>query len=551
MSEIYVPRWYQDAAEASIFEYFQKGNEGNPVVAMPTGTGKSLVIANFIKNIFKFWPNQRVMMLTHVMELIEQNAEKLMSVWPVAPLGIYSAGLESRDMIQPVIFAGVQSVAPAIKKALETNDGTPFDRKHFGWRDLLLIDECHLLSDKEDSLYQYVIAELKKINPNLKVIGFTATPFRTKLGMITDNGIFTDICYDITDVHSFNRLIAEGWLSPLVARPTMNEIDISNVSIVGGEFNKKQLEKEADKDDVVFGCVKEMMQLAFDRRCWLIFATGIDNTEHISSVLQSFGMDAYPVHSKLPKKLNRDRLAAYKAGEIRTIVSGQKLTTGFDNPQIDFIGDMNPTLSAGKHVQKLGRGTRPSEATGKNNCLVADFARNIPRLGPINDPRIPQKPGKGGGDAPVRICPSCGCYNHATARQCFVCGAEFTFESKLFSTPGTAEPMRLDEPEIHTYEVHKVLYNLYEKRDRNGLLTSPPMIKVSYFCGLQMFNEYVMLEHPGFAGKKSREWWRQRHAEEPPLTTYQALQKVSMLRMPVRMRVHVNLKYPEILSVEF
>ncbi len=551
MSSIYVSRWYQDEAEYSIFDYFQRGNKGNPVVAMPTGTGKSIVIANFIRRIFSNWPNQRIMMLTHVKELIEQNAEKLMSIWPTAPLGIYSAGLNSREMIMPIVFGGVQSVAPAIRRTLEENDGRPSHLRHFGWRDLLLIDECHLLSDKESSQYQYIISELRAINPNLKVIGFTATPYRMKMGLITDNGIFTDICYDVTGVESFNRLIAEGFISPLIARPTRTEIDVSKVGIVAGEFNSKQLEKAADEDQVVFNAVREMVEMAHDRSTWLVFATGIDNTEHVASVIQSYGLDVLPVHSKLKDKVNTERLRAFRAGELRGIVSGQKLTTGFDHPPIDFIADLNPTLSPGKHVQKYGRGTRPSPETGKVNCLVGDFAANIRRLGPINDPRIPNRPGKGGGDAPVRICEVCGVYNHASARQCMNCGTEFSFETKLFSTPGTAEPLRSDAPIVEYFDVQKVIYNLHEKRDQFGALAKPPMIKVSYFCGFQMFNEFVMLEHSGMAAKRSRDWWRQRHSEEPPLTTYQALQRVSELRTPARIRVWSNKKFPEVLSAEW
>lgn len=551
MSSIYVSRWYQEEAEYHIFDYFQRGQVGNPVVAMPTGTGKSVVIANFVRKVFSLWPNQRIMMLTHVKELIEQNAEKLMSVWPTAPLGVYSAGLNSREMIMPIIFGGVQSVAPAIERAAKENDGRPEHLKHFGHRDLLIIDECHLLSPKEDSQYQFIISELLKINPFLKVIGFTATPYRMKQGMITDGGIFTDICYDITGVESFNRLIAEGYLSPLIAKPTRTEIDVSSVGMVGGEFNNKQLEAAVDTDEVVFNAVREMMEMAYDRNCWLIFATGIDNTEHVANVIQSYGLEVLPVHSKLKDKVNTERLRAFKAGELRGIVSGQKLTTGFDHPPIDYIGDLNPTLSPGKHVQKLGRGTRPSPDTGKLNCLYGDFAANVRRLGPINDPRIPQKPGKGGGDAPVRICEVCGVYNHAAARQCINCGAEFSFETKIFASAGVLEPLRSDAPIVEYFEVQKVLYNLHEKRNAQGVLLKPPMIKVSYFCGLQMFNEFVTLEHPGFAAKRARDWWRQRHNEEPPITTYEALRRVSELRTPARLRVWVNKKYPEVLSAEW
>jgi len=534
---MYTLRYYQEECVWSIFDYFERKG-GNPVCALPTGTGKALCIAEFLRRVFVQWPSQRVVMLTHVKELIEQNANHLQQVWPTAPLGIYSAGLNSRDCIMPILFGGVQSVAPALKRKADC----------FGWRDLVIIDEAHLLSDSQDSMYQFVIAQLRAINPLLKVIGFTATPYRMRMGLITDNGIFTDICYDITNFDSFNRLIAEGFLAPLIARPTRTEIDVSNVGITAGEFNQKQLEKAVDTDSVVFNAVKEMTELGYDRKSWLVFASGIDNTEHVSSVIQHYGLDVLPVHSKLSNRLNKERLDAFRAGELRGIVSGQKLTTGFDHPPIDFIADLNPTLSPGKHVQKYGRGTRPSE--GKANCLVADFAGNVKRLGPINDPKIPRKPGEQGGEAPVKICDACGVYNHASARQCIACGQPFSFETKLFATAGHDAPMRTDSPVVEYFNVQKVIYNLHEKRSQ-GALTKPPSIKVSYFCGLNMFNEYVLLEHGGFAAKRSREWWRQRHAEDPPATTYQALARVSELRMPKRIRVWTNKPYPEILSAEW
>ena len=160
---MYTLRYYQSDCIYAIFDYFHKGGIGNPVCALPTGTGKSIIIAQFIKDVLSYWPNQRVMMLTHVKELIEQNAEKLLALWPTAPMGIFSAGLNRKESAMPLIFGGIQSVAKTIKK--ESNV--------FGYRDLLLIDEAHLLSPKEDTMYQYVINELLQTNPNLKVIGFT------------------------------------------------------------------------------------------------------------------------------------------------------------------------------------------------------------------------------------------------------------------------------------------------------------------------------------------------------------------------------------------
>ena len=545
-------RWYQDEAEISIFDYFEKGNVGNPVVAMPTGTGKSVVIGRFVAKVMQFWPSQRIMMLTHVKELIEQNADKLRQIWPTAPLGIHSAGLNARDVANPVIYGGVQSVAPTIKKAFEeAGEGMfPDDRLHFGWRDLVLIDECHLLSPEDDTLYQYVISELRKINPRLKVIGFTATPYRLKQGMITDGGVFTDVCFDLTTIDNFNRLIAEGFLAPLIPRPTNTVIDVSNVGMSKGDYNQKQLE-EAFDDETMFSGVKEMVDLGQDRRCWLVFSAGVKNAEKLAAMLQYLGISAAAVHSKNKASENDKRIEAFKNGEIRALVNANKLTTGFDLPMIDLIGMFRPTLSPGLWVQMLGRGTRPSPATAKSNCLVLDFARNTPKLGPINDPRIPGKHKPGDGDMPVRICEECGVYNHASARFCINCGCEFTFENKLFTTAGTAALLRDDGPILETFPVHKVIYNVHQKKDQSGNAISPPMIKVSYFAGLQTFTEYVGLEHPGFVGKKARDWWNQRHASDPPPTTFQALQHVSELRTPRSIRVWLNKKYSEVMSCEW
>lgn len=534
-------RWYQAEAEQSIFDYFEGGGRGNPVVAMPTGTGKSVVIANFLRRVYRQWPGQRIMMLTHVKELIEQNAKKVMQVWPTAPLGIYSAGLNRRDLMLPLTFGGVASVKNVIRQ--------------FGHIDLLLIDECHLLSPSDDTMYQVIIAELLAMNPYMKVIGFTATPFRMKQGMITDGGIFTDICYDITDYESFNRLIYEGYLSPLIPKRTNTEIDVSNVGLTGGDYNRKALDAVSDTDEVTWAACKEMVELGHNRASWLAFTNSVKHAEHVAEMLQSFGISAVASHSKLKSKENDERVEAFRRGEIRCLVNMGKYTTGFDHPPIDLIGMLRATASPGLWVQMLGRGTRPFAGDAvfprKSNCLVLDFAGNTRRLGPINDPVIPRKPGKGGGEAPVRICENCGAYNHAKVSHCCNCGVEFSFQTKLVHSASTEEVLKSDMPVVEYFTVSRVLYNLHEKLGKEGQLLSPPMIKVSYICGLQMFNEYICLEHKGYARSKAREWWRQRMGKEPPESTYEALQMVNQARVPSRVRVHVNKKYPEVLGYEF
>ena len=523
-------REYQYRAVQSIFDYYESGKQGNIVIAMPTGTGKSLVIAGFLERVLNMWANQRFMVLTHVKELLVQNQDKLLKLWPQAPVGIYSAGLNQKDISQSIIFGGVASVVNVVEA--------------FGHRDIILVDESHMISPKEGTMYQNVISRLKVLNPHLKVIGLSATPYRLGQGMITDEGIFDEICCDLTTVEEFNRLIAQGYISPLIPKKTTVEIDTTELKIVNGDYTNSQCESAAEK--ILYLALKETVEQGHDRKKWLIFTSGIKSAEHSAEILSSFGISAAAVHSKLPSKVNDERFDAFKNGDLRALCGANKFTTGFDHPPIDLICMLRPTVSPGLHVQVLGRGTRP--APFKKNCLVLDFAGNVRRLGPINDPKIPQKKGKGTGEIPIKLCPQCGVYNHASARFCCNpdCNFEFKFETKLVSSAYTDALLRSDAPIIESFSVDRVIYHRHEKQG------SPPMMKVTYYSGLQRFNEFVCLEHSGYAKKRARDWWRQRHEIEPPETTDEALRYISELRMPVRVRVWTNKsKWPEIMNTEW
>lgn len=534
-------RDYQQVAVDSTLNYFIEGKRGNPVVAMPTGTGKSLTIAGTVHRVMTGWPNQRIMVLTHVKELIEQNAEKLHQFWPQAPMGIYSAGLGIKDSVMPIIYGGVMSVKNNVAQ--------------FGRRDLLFIDEAHLLSPKEGTTYQNVIADLKEINPYLKVIGYTATDFRLGQGRITDGGLFTDVCCNMTDVESFNRFIANGYLVPLIPKRTKVErvSDVTNLNS-NGDLSEASLAADAADKQTTYQALIETCEVGADYNSWIVFASTIEDAEWICMTLNSFGIPTTVVHSKIKKKERDARLKAYKLGTFRCIVNMGILTTGFDHPPLDLIVMLRRTMSPGLWVQMLGRGTRPSPETGKTHCRVLDFAGNTRRLGPINDPVIPKRKGGGGGDAPVRICDECGTYNHAAARVCSWCGAEFTFAPKIVATASTEELIRGDEPVVETYNVTTVNYYFHQKKNKQGEPTSPPQIKVEYLCegGLHRFQEFVQFEHPGYPSKKARNWWRQRFPGDfVPETTQSALLAISQLRAPYKVKVWVNKKYPEVIGYDY
>jgi len=524
-------RYYQQEALDALYNFFLTHQVGNPLIGLPTGTGKSVLPAAFIQGVMRQWANQRFLMVTHVKELVSQNAEELLGLWPEAPLGIYSAGLKQKDTAHPIIFGSIQSMI-----------------KHpdwFGHRDIAFVDEAHLVSAEESSQYQTFFAFLKLINPNLKIIGMSATLYRMGMGMITENGLFTDVVYDKTNLEGFNELLAAGFMAPLIPLRTKTELDVSDVSIVKGEFVSTQLQGAVDKAEITFKALQELCHAGQNRKSWLLFASGIEHAEHIAEQLGAFGVDCAPVHSKRPSEYNDAAIRAFKSGQLRAIVNYGKLTTGFNHPEIDLIGMLRPTLSVPLWVQMLGRGTRPA----KENCLVLDFARNTPRLGPINDPRIPNKKGASAGELPVKICEACGCYNHPRVRFCISCGEEFSFAVKIVSKAGTDELIKAaateDLPKIETLSVMNVHY---EKWD--GKLGKPPTLKVTYYTPAK-FNEWICLEHNGMAGKMARDWWRRRHKDEPPASIDEALKYTSNLKCPRFIRVHVNKRHPEILGAEF
>lgn len=535
-------RYYQEEAVQSVFDYFRT-QKGNPIVGLPTGTGKSVVIGETIKRAFLGYPNQRILKITHRKELIAQNYQKLISLWPTAPAGIYSAGL-GRKEIRPITYCGIGSVA---KRA-----------KELGKINLVFVDECHTIGPKDDSNYNRLFSELREINPLMKVVGYTATPYRLGQGRLTDafidkegnikHPLFTHMCYDLTGMTAFNRLVAEGYLARLIPRKTYSEIDVSDVHIVGGEFDQSELAAATDQDAVTKKACDEICYFGADRRSWLVFATGIKHAGHVTEALRARGVDAHCIDNNTDKG-DRDRLIAdFKAGKIRCLVNNDILTTGLDVPQIDLIAVLRATLSAALWVQMLGRGTRPAD--GKADCLVLDFAGNTKRLGPINDPVMPRRKGtKGeGGVAPVKLCEACGTYNHASVAVCSHCGQEFPKAVKIGMQASEQELMRDDLPKVEIFPVTNVTYSIHTPRD-----SRPPSLKVSYFSGLRMFSEWVCFEHTGFALHKAHDWWRDRTGgdENIPTTVEEAQERIGECDTPTHIRVWVNKKHPEIKDHDF
>lgn len=570
-----IPRDYQNESVYSIYRYFDayKAASGNPLVVLPTGTGKSLVIAIFIELLLKWYAGQKVMMLTHVKELIAQNYSKLKILWPEAPAGIYSSGLKKKDTLHPIIFAGIASVA---KRAAE-----------FGNVSIILIDEAHLISPKQQTMYQKFIKDLKAINPYLKVIGLTATPFRLGFGPIyymegdEDLGIetmFDRVVFDGSSPQFFNWFINEGYLLPVVPKRTKMQLDINGVKKQGGEFVASELQTAVNKREANLSAIEEALEYGADRKSWLVFCSGIDHAKDVADLLNESGIPAAAIHSKLSDTERDQILKDFKSGKLRAVTNNNVLTTGFDHPGIDMIIMLRPTASAILWVQMLGRGTRPDYVPGydisdreqriraiqestKHDCLVLDFSGNSRRLGPINDPLLPRRPGdKGPGGGIFKACEECGHDGQPSAwRFCgginpeengglaaaTFCGAPFKFKEKLKKSASTATLVKED---IAVVVDHEVLNVVYQKNVNRGDPTKPPTLKVTYHCGIATFSEFVCLMHSDWAGRKAYKWWKNRTTLPLPSTIDDALEIISTLKVPTNIRVQTNKKFPEILN---
>lgn len=555
------PRQYQQWAIDTLWEWMRANPGKNPVIKMPTGVGKSVVIAGAISWALNNYPATRVMMLTCSQDLIEQNYDKLLKAWHNAPVGVYSAGLNKRESNHSITYAGIGSV---VHKA-----------HLFGHLDLIFVDECDLIPTDPKSQFRTFIAEVKKFNPNVVIIGLTATDWRTGQGRITeiDNAIFGGVAVDMCTVEGFNWFVEQGFLVPLTSKSTSLKIDVDGVSIVAGEYNKAQLEVKVNKDEITESALKEAREKASDRRKWLVFSSGVNHAIAITEMLNAMGIESRAVHSKAPKerKPNLDWFRSYEGTETIALVNNDILTTGFDDPSIDLIIVLRPTMSSRLWVQMLGRGTRPWYAPGfdlettegrlqaiamsaKQDCMVLDYAKNILRLGPINDPVIPNKKKKGGpGPAPVKQCPVCDEYCHASVKVCpgmksdgTDCNHIFPEQVKLSDYASQQSVMKQsDPPQIECLVVDAITYTSHNK------LGSRPMLKVRYYCGVRAFDEYVCVEHEAgsFPHQKAVKWWKRRNkqGEVPvPSSLDMALHIASNLQAPTHLSVWVNKKYPEI-----
>lgn len=546
-------REYQQAAIDAVLSYWRTGG-GNPLVELATGLGKSVVIAELNRLLFADYPGIRALMLVHVKELVEQNYKAMTRVWPAAPVGIYSAGLGLRQFRDPIIFASVQSV---YKKADVLGD-----------RALVEVDECHLIPKDGEGMYRTLLEGLRLRRPDLRLVGFTATPFRLGSGRLDegDDRLFdkTVFTYGIGDG------IRDGWLTPLISKRGATEIDTSGVKKVGGEYVAGALEAAADVPEVTKAAAADMVARGEGRRSWLVFCCGIIHAHNVAVALRAHGISAGVVTGKTSAGDRARMFADFRAGRLRALCGANIFTTGFDAPGVDLIAFLRPTQSVGLYLQMVGRGVRLVDpaigdkddaaervaaiaASIKPNCMVLDFAGNVRRHGPVDAVNAPKPRRKGMAETVcAKECPACMALVGLSTRTCQYCGHEFEVFEKGPNHEAEADDAPIMSSEVKDQRhIIPVVQWAAARHEKEG---GRPSMCVTHFAALVRYREWVCFEHTGFAKHKAERWWVDHGGQAPvPATVDEAMQRFSAgeVAKPTRVEIRREGKYDAIAAYIF
>lgn len=363
---MYQLRDYQLGASNAAVNAFESKKGKNGILVLPTGSGKSLCIADIASRI-----DAPLLVLQPSKEILEQNYEKYLS-YGMEDAGLYSASVGKKE-IKRVTFATIGSIMSKID-----------DFKHFKY---VIIDECHNVQPK-GGMYKTFIDDADRV-----VIGLTATPYRlhqngfggSMLKFITRTRpkVFTDVLYHV----QINELLAKGFLAHLNYYD-LTCVDLSRVksNSTGSDYDDASLYSEYKRSNYMERLENTVNRLlkpknGIPRKGILVFTRRVLEAEMLSRKIESSAV----VSAETPKKEREAILAKFKKGEIKVVINAQTLTTGFDYPELDTVVMARPTKSLALWYQCVGRAIRPS--ANKEGWII-DLCGNIKRFGKVEELKL-------------------------------------------------------------------------------------------------------------------------------------------------------------------
>jgi DNA repair protein RadD len=392
-----VLRSYQSRASARAVEAHRRGC--NPVLSLPTGSGKALVAAAIARALVAEGA-ARIIITVPSRELAEQNERALLAFFDPDDLGVVCAALGRREFHARIIVGTPQSLAGQVR----------FDPT------CVIVDEAHQMPLHRGSWFAKLFDQLPRGKATPR-IGLSGTTFRTADGAIYGGRA---AWFDVEAFAiSVQGLVDQGYLAPIRYVSPAVRMTTKGVSRSAGDYNEAQL-VAANLHQVEPQIALFMDEMATRRR-GMIFAINVDHAKAYRDALRRAGEDPALIIGAMHPGERRDEIAAFKSGAKRVAITVSAGLTGLDVPEIDLLGSCRPTMSAIVHSQSIGRGARP--AVGKDNCLTLDFAGNVSSFGPVHAPHFDKSGQPLGGVAPWRPCRICGTYQHYEAITCEECDA--------------------------------------------------------------------------------------------------------------------------------
>lgn len=422
-------RYYQQEAVDSYIGYLKDNKKGNGVIVMPTGSGKAYTLSEMVR-IFAGDYKARVLVVSHTKKIVKQDYDSTCKLWPEGKelFGINSDGLGMRSTKKQVLFCGIQSVYK--------------DAEVIGKVNLLIIDENHKVNMDDAVQYKTFINDLLKINPNMRVCGFTATEYRQGIGLIygpSSLQIFDDLVYTANT----KQLIKEGYLAKPITPKIAKEARINTEGLpVSNGQNKDYLEPElmerANIKELIDIQTAAVLDGTEGNESIASFAVNIEHAESIADSYRRLGETSIAVvHSKIEG--DSDELVEdFENSKIRVLISVNMFIEGFDAPNICVLDVRKPTLSPGRYVQMIGRGFRLCVEIGKKTFIVFDFAGNVGEHGPVDEVSGDYRGEKA---LSHKKCKKCGEEYHPRLNKCPFCGYKpepmgVDWEDKTSSDPG-------------------------------------------------------------------------------------------------------------------
>lgn len=421
------------------------------LVSLPTGSGKSVIFQKLIEKSLEKKSDIKIVILFNRVKLLKQIHERLSQYIP--NIGIYCASLGRFDD-NNILVASVHSI--------------PTDK----FFNLIIIDECHNINDIDGKYIKFISDSIEN-NKSLKLVGFTATPFRNDGYIFGEGKFWPKINYTKDILYMINN----GYLIRPVCLQPDYLIDTSKLRITAGDYNQSDVDKLTSDEEYTREQVIDALNRSIGRKKTIWFCSNIKHCELVKKILLSFGEWTVSVHSNLDDDQQNDDLDLFMTNdEVKHLTFVSIVSEGFDYPPIDCVVLLRPTRSPVMMMQTIGRALRPYGE--KQNALILDYAQVVKELGPLTSPLVKKQnktTKKESEKKPTqKVCPNCRAIVPIKEKKCSNCEHEFSLKTKsgnLFAD----ENANLLGDKILTLNVTHITVSEYVSKAGN------PCIKISYY----------------------------------------------------------------------